>query len=286
MSKVLVAGVRGKTGRYVAQGLSAVGIEPYGATIDPTSVQLEGVRPVHLDWADARSVASALEGIDALYVPRPEVEDAPERLSDLLRGADQLRHVVLLSEMGADSEPRDTWVAGVEQAVQENAKSWTILRPTWFSQVLTDERFYLHSIRDDRILAVPSSGAAVSFIDARDIAAVAVAALLDDSHAGRAYTLSGPDALRLDEVADMLSLAAGAEVSYVDTSIDEACQAAAEWSDPWFSDVLRGVYERLAANQYADVTGAVEAVTGRKPVALRDFIEEHASVWGATASPA
>lgn len=280
MTSILVAGVRGKTGQHVARELAAVpGVELYGATADPALVRLDGVRPVHLDWADSASIASALNGIDALYVPRPEVEDAPERLSELLRGAAQLRHVVLLSEMGADVQPRDRWVARVEQAVREHAKSWTILRPTWFSQVLTDERFYLHAIRDDRLLALPSGGAAVSFIDARDIAAVAVAALLDGSHTDREYTLSGPDALRLDEVASMLSAAAGAEVRYVDASIDEACEAAAEWSEPWFSDVLRDVYEGVSANRYAEVTDAVEVVIGREPIALRRFIDEHADAW-------
>jgi uncharacterized protein YbjT (DUF2867 family) len=219
-------------------------------------------------------------------VARPEIEDAPERLFELLRNADKLRHVVLLSEMGADSEPRDNWVVRVEQAVRDYAESWTILRPNWFSQVLTDERFYLDSIRDDRVLNLPSGGAAVSFIDARDIAAVAVAALLDGSHSGHEYTLTGPDALRLDEVARMLSAAIDADVRYVDTSIDEACEAAAEWGDPWFVGFLRDVYERLATNRYAEVTHAVEAVTGRQPMTLQNFVEEHASAWRSAASPA
>jgi len=286
MTNILVAGVRGKTGQHVARELAAVpGVEIYGASAVPASVPLEGVRAVRLDWADSASITSALEGIDALYVARPEIEDAPERLSELLRNADKLRHVVLLSEMGADSEPRENWVVRVEQAVREHAESWTILRPNWFSQVLTDERFYLDSIRDDRVLDLPSGGAAVSFIDARDIAAVAVAALLDGSHSGHEYTLTGPDALRLDEVARMLSAAVDAEVRYVDTSIDEACKAAAEWGDPWFLGLLRDVYERLATNRYAEVTHAVEAVTGRKPMTVQRFIEEHASTWRATASP-
>jgi uncharacterized protein YbjT (DUF2867 family) len=284
MINILIAGVRGKTGRHVARELvAAPDINLYGASSEPALVKVQGVRPVYLDWADSESVASALDGIDALYVARPEIEDAPERLQELLLGADRLRRVVLLSEMGANSQSRDTWVARVEQAVREHAKSWTILRPTWLSQVFTDERFYLDAIRTDRVLEVPSSGAAVSFIDARDVATVAVAALLDDSHAGNEYTLSGPGAFCLDKVAQMLSAAAGTEIRYVDTSIDNACAAAAEWSEAWFLDVLRDVYERLVANQYAEVTDTVEAVIGRKAVALERFIEEHANIWRATA---
>lgn len=284
MFSVLVTSTRGKTGRHVAAQLAAVtAVDVRGASSRPDAVDIGGVRPARLDWADATSVEAALDDVDALYLPRPEIEDAPDRIAAALAPARRLQHVVLLSEMGAESARRDTWIARVEQAVRDHAKSWTILRPTWFSQILTDDRFYLGAIRDERILQLPSAGAPVSFIDARDIAAVAVAALLDRSHAGHEYPLSGPHALRLNQITRMLSHAIGADVRYVDSSIERACQAVSAWTDPWYLEELRGVYERLCAGVYGSVSSVVERVTGQRPRTLESFIDEHAHMWRSAA---
>ena len=84
----------------------------------------------------------------------------------------------------------------------ERARSWTVLRATWFQQVLTDAAFYRDAIPGRRAGAAVAGAAEIAWVDARDIAAMAVTALADPAaHAGRAYDVTGPAALSVAAVA-------------------------------------------------------------------------------------
>jgi uncharacterized protein YbjT (DUF2867 family) len=141
--------------------------------------------------------------------------------------------------------------------------------------VFTDDRYFRRDIADRGVLAMPTGGAAVSWVDARDIADVAVEALTAAGHTGAAYTISGPDALRLDEVARLLGGAIGRPVRAVDQSQADAVAGL----EPWFVALLHDVYERVRAGRFADVTDDVERVTGRPARSLAAFIAEHVSAW-------
>jgi uncharacterized protein YbjT (DUF2867 family) len=147
-------------------------------------------------------------GVDGVYLVRPEIEDAPERLRSFLRDAGDVGNVVLLSEIAAETLPATDWVARVERAVVDCTDDWTILRPASF-KLLTDERYLLGPIRDEGEIAFPTGDGAISFVDTWDIAAVAAEALRDRAHAGHAYTLTGPSALSFADVAARLTSAIG-----------------------------------------------------------------------------
>lgn len=214
MTRVLVTGVRGKTGVPLAQALMArPGVDVLGGSSDPTTVTLEGVQPTALSWDDESTWATATGGVDAVYVVRPDRADAPELIDALLTGLAAETRVVLLSERNADSPRLHGWATRTEQVVRSSGRPWTILRPSWFMQVLTDERFFLGPIVDDGELPFSSGGASIAWIDARDIAAVAERALLDNGHEEQVYELTGPESLTLPQVADQLSTAAGHRVT-------------------------------------------------------------------------
>ncbi|PEN06297.1 NAD(P)-dependent oxidoreductase, partial [Longimonas halophila] len=69
-------------------------------------------------------------------------------------------------------------------------------------------------IESDGTMRLPAGNAATGFVDARDIAAVSVAALTEDGHAGAAYTITGPEALTYHEAADVLSEAWSRDIRY------------------------------------------------------------------------
>jgi uncharacterized protein YbjT (DUF2867 family) len=279
MTTVLVTGARGNTGREVAALLAARdGVSVRGGGRDPDVVRLNGVTAVRFDWAEPDTWAGALEDVEAVYLARPDIEDAPDRVEAFLAAAAHVDTIVLISEMGAEVMPADSWVRRVEQAFAARAATGTILRPTWFAQVLIDERFYRDAIRDQRELELPSAGAGISFVDTRDIAAVAVEALLDRRHVGESYTLSGPQALSLGHVADRIGAATGEPVRYVDPPVSKAIgdMGAAE---PWLVAVLTDLYERIGTGGFGRVTDAVESVSGATPRSLEGFIDEHATVW-------
>jgi uncharacterized protein YbjT (DUF2867 family) len=238
------------------------------------------VTPVVFDWASPGTWAAALGGVDAVYLMRPDLEEAPELVSAFVDAAAQVERVVLLSEMGADQlAPRDVATArrgGVRPARRtRDDPAPHVVRAGADRRALPPR-----PVRDHRRLAMPSAGSAISFIDARDVAAVAVEALLDPRHRGQEYTLSGPRALTLDEVTALITHALSEQVAYVQTQIPEAIEELASMGvGPWHREIYRDLYERVEAGGFAPVTDAVERVTGSAPRTLEAFVAEHAAHW-------
>jgi uncharacterized protein YbjT (DUF2867 family) len=266
VARVLITGVRGKTGAPLAGLLAArPGVEVLGGSTDPSAVRVDGVTPTAFSWDDPAGWPAATGGVDALYLVRPDRPDAPELVAALLAGV--RAHVVLLSGLEAGDAARDGWALAVERAVRESGVSWTVLRPTWFMQVLTDARFYRDQIAAGQ-LPFSGGGARVSWIDTRDIAAVAERALLDEGHAGLVHELTGPQAVTLPETAALLTRALGRPVAHVELTVEEAV----EGTDGFERELSTATFERLHAGVYAQVTGTVERVTGRPARTLEAFL--------------
>ncbi|GIJ71465.1 hypothetical protein [Virgisporangium ochraceum] len=266
---VLVTGARGKTGRPVVDLLRQ----------HPDIVVREGSSQpgaqTRFSWEDASTWPDAVDGVDAVYLMRPDVPDAPDLVARLV-DVDPKAHVVLLSEQGAGELSAGHWARRVEDAVVGRAGSWTVLRPSWFHQVLTDPRFYRDDVRDRRALGLPSGGGRIAWVDARDIAAVAVAALVAPAeHRGRAYTVTGPAALTVADLAADLSTRLGHEIR----ADDPAPERTVEGLDPFTTDILLDLYERVRTGGFADLSPAVERVTGRPPTPAGAFIAEHLDAW-------
>ncbi|WP_433167038.1 hypothetical protein [Kribbella sp. CA-247076] len=267
MGRVLVTGVRGKTGVALADLLGArTGVEVLGGSSDPSAVVGDGVVPTAFSWDEPGGWAAATEGVDAMYLVRPDRADAPELIGALLDQTPPQTHVVLLSERNAP----DGWALRAERAVRGGTHSWTILRPSWFLQVFTDRRFYQDQILDRGELPFPSRGAHVAWIDARDIAAVAERALLEDGHAGQVYELSGPESLSLPRTAELLTRAAGRPVVHRELTIDEAV----EGMDGFERELTVLTFERVYAGSFADVTDTVEHVVGRPAYTVQTFLAD------------
>ncbi|GAB7190076.1 NAD(P)H-binding protein [Kineococcus sp. NUM-3379] len=269
---VLVTGGRGKTGGAVVDLLRAAeGVTLRAGSSRPDAHRSTSVGYVSFDWEDPSTWPAAVDGVDAVYLMRPDLPDAPDRvgrLVDLNRSA----HVVLLSEQGAGTLPAGHWAREVEDAVTARAGTWTLLRPSWFQQVLTDPRFYRDSIRSGHRLAMPSGGAPLAWVDARDIASVVVAVLDHPArHHGHALTLTGPEPLSVAAVAEELS----AHVGHTVRAVDQPAEDAIGEADPWTSGILDDLYRRVRAGGFADVSTDVERVTGSPPGTLRRFLEDH-----------
>ena len=204
MTRILITGVRGKTGAPLAELLAArPDVEVLGGSSDPSTVSTDGVRPVAFSWDQPAGWPAATDGVDAVYVVRPDRRDAPERIAELVAGTPPAAHVVLLSEQAAESLAPDGWAVRAERAVHQGGRSWSVVRPNWFMQVFTDPRYYRDPILAGS-LPFSSGGAAVAWIDARDIAAVVERTLLEPGHTGKTYELSGPEALTLPQTAELL----------------------------------------------------------------------------------
>ncbi len=269
---VFVTGARGKTGREVVAQLAERGDTEVrsGSSRSP-----QKLTTVAFDWRDQSAWPKAVDGAHAIYLGRPAVEDAPERVTQLIAAAPGA-HLVLVSEQGAQRVAADGWVRRVEDAVTGNASRWTILRPSWFQQVLTDPRYFLDTIRRDRTISLPTGGAPIAWVDTRDIAAVAVQAIVDPAtHHGKAYTVTGPEAVTTADIAAEISAAIGAKVTAVVPPLESSLAGA----PPWLADVAGGMFGRVHDGTFAQVSDAVERVAGRSPRTVKKFITEHADLW-------
>ncbi|WP_409330081.1 hypothetical protein [Trujillonella humicola] len=154
--------------------------------------------------------------------------------------------------------------------MRRGSSAWTVLRPSWFMQVLTDPRFGLDRAVAGGELPFASGGARIAWIDARDIAAVAERALLDDGHHGAVYELTGPEALSLPHAAELLSRAVGSPVAHRELTTAEAVTGA----EGFDRELLELTYERVRGGSFATVTDAVERVTGRPARSLAGFLAD------------
>ncbi|HKG38144.1 MAG TPA: NAD(P)H-binding protein [Conexibacter sp.] len=273
---VLVTGARGKTGREVTDQLrDKPGVTVRAGSSDPSTIApAAGVEPTRFDWADRSSWAPALDGVDGVWLMRPDLSDAPELVAELA-GLAGNAHLVLLSEQGADTLAPDHWARRVEEAFVEAATAWTVLRPGWFHQVLTDSHFHYDEVKAGT-LSLPDGG--IAFIDARDIAAVAVAALLNpDEHRGSFLTLTGPAASTPTEITAELSRQTGRTIVATDPPpLDPGTTP----EERFMHDILEDLRARVLSGGFGAVTPTMQQITGRPPRSIQDFIAAEADRWG------
>lgn len=278
---VLVIGATGKTGRPVVDALAARGVPTGAASRHPeTGHTADGVVPVGFDWADRATWAPALDGAEGLYIVGPYAHPTGEELVGelLAEGGSGPRRVVLLSVIGADRLPPEVMMADWERDVRSSGAEWTILRPNWFLQNFGNA--FAASLRDRGALELPAGDAALSFVDTRDIAEVAAAALAEEGHAGQTYDITGPQSFTYAEALKVLGDAAGRELTYRAISHEQAAEnlraaGARERSIIW----QRGLYDLILNGANAAVTDVVERVTGHPARSLARYATENAALW-------
>ena len=271
MARVLITGVRGKTGVALAARLTARDdVEVRGGSSDPSTVTVPGVVPTACSWDRPAEWSAALDGADAVFVVRPDRPDAPELVAALLEQAPAGTHAVLLSEQAADRVGPDGWAVRTEAAVRSSGRPWTVLRPSWFMQVLTDDRFFRHALLQDGELPFSSGGARVAWIDAGDIAAVAERALLEPGHAGEVHELTGPEALSLPATAELVGRVTGTSVVHREVPLESS----ADGAEGFERELTLLTFERVHAGHFAVVTDAVDRVAGRPARPLQAFLAD------------
>src|SRR5215211_1829802 len=273
----LVLGGTGKTGRRVAQRLEARGM--------PTRVGSRSAEPP-FDWQKPETWASALEGVSAAYVsyyPDVAIPGAPEAVRAFaeLAARNGVRRLVLLSGRG-EEEAQSAELALMEVA-EEAGIGWTIVRCAWFMQNF-DENYLLEPILAGEV-ALPAGNVPEPFVDAGDIADVAVAALTEDGHAGEIYELTGPRLLTMEEALGEISKATGRGIRFVPVSLEEFVGAAYRDVPPEFLSFLAYLFGEVLDGRNASTTDGVRCALGREPKDFSDYARDAAAtgVWSEAA---
>jgi len=233
------------------------------------------VEAVALDLLDGATFKGALEGVDRLFVMTPPGHAQADRLlAPFLDAAlPRVRQVVTMSASGVETS-EEIPLRRLERTAERSGVAWTHLRPTWFMQNF--HTFWLPGIEATGNVMVPAAQAQTAFVDARDIAAVAATALTSDGHAGKAYTLTGPEALTYGQAAEILTRETGRKVGYLpidDATFEKALVEAGLPAD--YAGMMTGLFQSVRAGHAARTSPDVQAVTGRAPRNLVEYARDY-----------
>jgi uncharacterized protein YbjT (DUF2867 family) len=255
----LVLGATGKTGRRVLDRLRALDV--------PVRAGSRAADPP-FDWEDRSTWASALDGMRAAYISYfpdlavPGAADAVRAFS--AQAVEQgVRRLVLLSGRGEEEARR------AERVVMDAGAEWTIVRCAFFAQNFS-EAFMLEPVLAGEV-ALPAGAVREPFVDADDIADVAVAALTEDGHAGEAYELTGPRLLTFADATAEIARAAGRDVRYVEVGVDDYTAALRSYGEPAeVVELIAYIFGEVLDGRNEHTTDGVRRALGRE---ARDFAE-------------
>ena len=270
-TNILVIGGTGKTGRRVVEQLQNKGIEPRVGSRNSSP---------SFDWDNRDTWVEALNGIERMYVtyyPDLAVPGAKESIESLTHLAIELgvKKMVLLSGKG------EVEAEACEKIVMDSGINYTIVRASWFNQNWS-ESFFLDSILSGEV-ALPMSDVLIPFVDAGDIAEVAVTALLFDIYNGEVIEVTGPELITFKDIVNIISRSANRKLNFYDITLEQYIYGMKQMQIPndvvWlieylFSHVLTNPKNQLVVND-------IERVLGRKAKTFLEYAEETAKtgIW-------
>ncbi|NYH53128.1 uncharacterized protein YbjT (DUF2867 family) [Nocardiopsis arvandica] len=264
----LVTGATGMVGRRILTQLRSRGLSATGAS---------RTSQTRLDWTDTSNWDELLDGVKSVFVVTPVGSALGNRVAGFLEKAAGagVGNAVVMTAMGTEYAPSDSDQRAAELRAKDLFDRWTVLRSNWLFQDFTEGTFAsMARARNGRLELPVKKRTAISFVDARDVADVAVSALLDD-HSGREYTLTGPQAHTFREVVKQTR---GTESPvWRFKAVDEAGFYFRATDRGWgerYVDTLNERFAAAVAGRAAEVTEDVRAALRRDPIPLARFVRE------------
>jgi len=278
---ILVTGASGNIGTELLRELSKRGEKfraAYTSKEKAEKARTAAVDPVVVDFARPESLASALAGVDRLFLlsANPPSESA-------VVGAAKAAGVGRIVKLSVFDAPVESFGFGkahraVEKEIEASGIDYTFLRPNGFMQNLANQQ--AASIKAQGAFYFPAADTRISHVDVRDIARVAAAVLTGSGHAGKGYELTGPEALTYGDMAAALTRVLGKPVSYVAISDDDFRKAMAPSGMP--APVIDGLVDLFAFYKRgvaARISPDIEKVTGRKATSFEQYARENVAAF-------
>ena len=283
---ILVTGATGASGSFLVDKLATAGAGARALVRSPEkakAIETLGLATVVGDLDKPETLRPALEGIEKVFLlsaPDPRQAELQGNMVQAAKAAG-VRHIVKVSAIGTggelDSTPLGRLHRETEKEIESSGIDYTHLRPNGFMQNCL---MFAGTIKTQGAFYAPLGDARVSYVDVRDIAAVAFHTLTSDGHAGKAYDITGPEALSYDDVARELSSVLGREVKYVDLPSEAARGAMIGMGmQAWLADALIELFNLYRNGMAARVTDTVRAVTGQEPVTFAQFAKDYAEAF-------
>ena len=276
--RIAVAGATRRVGSALMARLAAEPVKLRALTRTPDGQRFPSqVEVAAVDFDSSATLAAALQGIDRVFISHGT---SPRQVANEIALIDAaidagVRHIVKLSTFGAPSRlhPMD-WHMQIEAHLATKDVGYTVLRPSAFVEILA--RAGAAVARDD--WGGAAGDGRVNFIDTRDVADAAHAALLADVNANsqRAWHLTAARAWRMPEIAGELARLLDRPVAYQHRSPEQQrAVLLAAGADDFVAGLLLGLDQVFRDSALAETTLTVEAVTGHAPRTLPQWLEEN-----------
>ncbi|NLP03908.1 MAG: SDR family oxidoreductase [Fibrobacter sp.] len=285
-AKILISGATGSVGRVLIRNLVRSGKDVRaGVHKEDKSdlVKMTGVELAKLEYEDFATIDRALQEIETLFLVTPYAREQVEYAKRMIDHASLfgVSHIVYLSIMGADQVPGtqfSRWHRRVEKYLEASSVAFTVLRSNIYMQNFL--RFIQPS---GGLIYIPMNGAKVSYIDVRDVAAVASEVVLaGKEHFGNTYELTGPFALSMDDVADILTEAVGSHIGYINIPQETARHIMESLGTPgWLVEGMLELYAMQRSGINERVTALVEEITSKKPIPFDQFANDYSNIFKA-----
>ncbi len=269
---ILVTGATGTVGRHVVDQLRQAGQRVRALTRNPAKASLpDGVEVVGGDLAAPETLGPALDGVTGLHLitfggdDYATLQTGPEIVELAMKAG--VRRVTVLGGGG---------MGPVEQAVEDSDLEWTHLQPVEF---MANTLHWAESIRAEGVVREAFGGRLSAMIHEADIGAVAATVLSEEGHAGKTYTLTGPEALTPPQMVHTIGAAIGRDLQFVE--LTEA-QARARWRASGYPDEAIEFFvfvQRDTPPVGYTVVPTVERVTGRPARTFAQWAAEHAGAF-------
>jgi len=292
---ILVTGATGTVGSEVVKKLlSAKGergeqdmiVKAAARSANDSTFRNLGVQVVQLDYNKPDTLSAALRGVDKLFLLTPFQSNMVDLTSNLVNEAKNagVKYIIKQSVLGADAEQAITpsrLHRQAEKIIEESGIPFTFLRPNFFMQNFVT--FYSNFIKTQGAFYVPAGDSKASFVDVRDIAAVAVQALSKNGESkliGKAYDITGAEALSYGDAAEILSKELAKKVNYVNISDEDARKGMKDMgADEWTINSMIELFGITRAGYLSEISPAVEQVTGNRPTTFSQFAKDYASAF-------
>jgi uncharacterized protein YbjT (DUF2867 family) len=281
---IFVTGATGTVGREVVAQLLEKNVPVRALTRDPAKARIDSrAAAIGGDISKPETFAKSLRGVDALFsvVFGPNMAAEEAALASAAKDAG-VKHIVKLSALGPGgthgerSGIAELHVAS-EKALAKSGVAWTIVQPTAFMSNVMFQREPI--VRLGKIFSNYGDGK-LPYIHPRDIAAVAVAALTSRGHEGKAYPITGGEALTMTDVARILSDAIGRKIEYVPVTDEQTAQTFRSHGMP---EAIVGALLPFGAivrsGRAAETLPTVRNVLGREPLNFAEWANEHAAAF-------
>ncbi|MEL6692279.1 MAG: SDR family oxidoreductase [Pseudomonadota bacterium] len=279
---ILVTGATGNVGSEIARQLIAQNapFRVYVRDADKAASMIgaDGYEVALGDFSKEAAFASALDGVDAVYMVTNQSDGFKSDLQRMVRQVEQagIKRFVMLSAEG-DPESDIFFVrrtGELEEIVRGTGLDWTFLRPDWFMQNFA-------GFVAAGMVAFPEGPGKTSFVDVRDIAEVAILALTAPGHTHRTYRLTGPDAMTFAQAASRISAGLGRDIPFVGITPEQMRDGLiAQGAETWYAEMNAEMTFAVRMGMSFSPSNDVEFLLGRKPRALETYVSDHKAGWG------